>query len=187
MMYVLQIKPGYDEYAVRDLERIGYKAYAPRRIALNRRGGIWIETEYPVFSGYVFLDDLDLTDTDYHRIMPCAGIIRFLGYGAPEALPEHESEYIRWLHNGGEPVPPSKVQIRPDGSMLYVAGLICSFAGLDVEHHPRQHRATIPISIAGKLHRITLSVRYTKQTGLMAGSGVDASPGAAQDCMMPAT
>ena len=187
MMYVLQTKPGQDDHTVRDLERLGYRAYAPRRIALHRRGGTWWEAEYPVFPGYVFLDDLELTDVDYHRIMPCVGVIRFLGHGAPEPLPEHEAEYIRWLHNGGEPVPPSEVQIRPDSSMLYVAGLICSFAGLDVEHHPRQHRATIPINIAGKMHRITLAVRYTKQTDLMADTGVDTSPGVAQDCMMPAT
>ena len=33
------------------------------------------------------------------------------------------------------------------------------YAG-QVEHNPRQRRATIRISIAGKLHRITLAVRY---------------------------
>ena len=39
MMYVLQTKPGQDDNAVRDLERLGYRSYAPRRIALHRRGG----------------------------------------------------------------------------------------------------------------------------------------------------
>ena len=62
MMYVLQTKPGQDDHAVRDLERLGYRAYAPRRIALHRRGGTWWEAEYPVFPGYVFLDDLELMD-----------------------------------------------------------------------------------------------------------------------------
>lgn len=186
MMYVLQTKPGQDDCAVRNQERLGYRAYAPRRIALHRRGGTWWEAEYPVFPGYVFLDDLELTDVDYHRIMPCVGVIRFLGHGAPEPLPEHEAEYIRWLHNGGKPIAPSEVRIRPDGSMQCVSGLISSYAG-QVEHNPRHRRATIRISIAGKLHRITLAVRYIQQTDLMADAGVDTSPGAAQDCMMSAT
>lgn len=52
-----------------------------------------------------------------------------------------------------------RANFRPDGSMQCVSGLICSYAGR-VEHNPRQRRATIRISIAGKLHRITLAVRY---------------------------
>ena len=70
--------------------------------------------------------------------------------------------------------------------MQCVSGLISSYAGR-VEHNSRQRRATIRISIAGKLHRITLAVRYVQQTDLMADPGVDTSPGVAQDCMMPAT
>lgn len=184
MMYVLQIKPGYDEYTVLEMERLGYRPYAPHRIALHRKGGRWWETEHLVFPGYVFLDNLDLTDHDYHRIMSCTGVIRFLGCGTPAALPAHEAEYIRWLHNDGHPIQPSEVQIRSDGSLLYVSGLLCSFAGKNVGHNPRQRRATVPISIAGKLHHITLAVKYTRQTDLMPGPEVDSSPGAAQDCMI---
>lgn len=183
--YVLQIKPGYETYAVREIRRSGYEAYAPARIALHRRGGSWWETEHLVFSGYAFVRTL-LADGDYQKIMQCAGVIRFLGCGAPEPLQPHEEQYIDLLNNGGELIKPSEIQIRPDGSMVYVAGLICSFSSREIRHDQRQRRATVPITIAGKQYHITLAVRYHQQTDLMTDAGVDSSPSAGQDCMIPA-
>ena len=50
-MYVLQIKPGYEPYAIRELRRAGYDACCPQRVALHRRGGTWWETDHFVFYG----------------------------------------------------------------------------------------------------------------------------------------
>ncbi|MBQ8298011.1 MAG: transcription termination/antitermination NusG family protein [Ruminococcus sp.] len=156
-MYVLQVKPGYEESAARELQRKGYTAMCPMVEAHIRFGGEWHKRLKILFTQYIFVE-CDLSDVDYYNIMSAVGVIRFLGCGKPEPLPADEREYIRILDNGGKPVEASKVYVTSYGDKMVLSGLLRKYANNSVRIDLRQRRAWVTVTLHGKPHKITLPV-----------------------------
>lgn len=156
-MYVLQIKPGYEESVTRILRQRGFNAMCPMAEVFIRHGGQWHNRLKLVFTQYIFVE-CELTDEVYYRVKSVCGVVRFLGFGKPEPLRPDEAEHIRLFYNGGKVIEPSKVYVTGTGEKMILSGLLRKYAdniiGLDL----RQRRASVVTTLHGKEHKITLPV-----------------------------
>lgn len=156
-MYVLQVKPGYEESAARTLNERGFTAFCPTEEMHIRHGGIWHKKIKLIFTQYIFVE-CRLTDDIYYSIKSIDGVMRFLGHGKPEELKPDEEAYVRWLHNGGKPIEASKVYITSSGDKMILSGVLRQYQGDMISIDLRQRRAKIALYFCGKLHKITLPV-----------------------------
>lgn len=156
-MYVLQVKPGYEESAARMLNHKGYTAICPTEEMHIRHGGQWHRQLKLVFTQYIFVE-CELSDDDYYRIKSVCGVMRFLGHGKPEALLEHEKAYIYWLHNSGKPIEASKVYTTSAGDKIVLSGILKTYQDDMINLDLRQRRAKINVPFCGKSHTVTIPV-----------------------------
>lgn len=101
MIYVIQTKPNREFDLLKELERVGVKAFAPSENRKIRYRGKWHTQNTLIFSGYVFVE-LKYSPELFHEIHKLTGFIRFLG--SPSPLSAAEVEQIKWLCNGGNPI-----------------------------------------------------------------------------------
>lgn len=153
MIYVLQVATGREMAVREELSKMYFGAMVPREICLERRDGELEEREKALFPGYVFVDML-MNLKAYYKIKDVKHVIKFLGGGDPEVLPQSEAEYILWLTNNGKPLAPSEMQ--PDGTV--VSGPLAGHEERIVSVNKRQRRAKITANIMGQPHDINLSV-----------------------------
>lgn len=160
MWYVLQVTTG-QESNVRDaLHKMNVLALVPKENRLIRKGGGWTHKEYTLFPSYVFLN-LEYTAENYYRVKGVPGVLRFLGSSglAPSQLTHLEAEWIKVLAGiGGQPLEPTKVRERPDGSLQIVNGVLSNFGTRTINYDKHTHRATVEITICGQPKTIQLSV-----------------------------
>lgn len=159
MMYVLQVRSGYEISVCQELGKQGFDAVLPVRQEFIRRGGTWSIYERIVFTQYVFLRS-ELTEENYYRIKKIDGVLRFLGFenGVLQPLNNAEQKYIEWLWNGGKSIEPSKIYVTPSGDKMIMSGFLRKYSGDEIEYNLRQRKANIFIDIAGRKHKITLPV-----------------------------
>lgn len=157
MMYVLQVKPGYEETAVRLIADKGYTAMCPTEEIYIRFQGQWHKRLKLVFTQYIFVE-CELTDKAYYDIRSVPGTVRFLGFGNPEALRADEQEYIRLLWNKGKPIEASKVYTTLSGDKMVLSGILREYRDNIVSLDLRQKRAKVSMTLLGKPHTITLPV-----------------------------
>lgn len=156
-MYVLQIRPGYEEAAVRLIADKGYTAMCPTEEIYIRFQGQWHKRLKLVFTQYIFVE-CELTDEAYYNIKSVSGVVRFLGFGNPEALRADEQEYIRLLWNKGKPIEASKVYTTLSGDKMVLSGILREYRDNIVSLDLRQRRAKVSVTLLGKPHTITLPV-----------------------------
>lgn len=156
-MYVLQVRPGYEEAAVRLIEDKGYTAMCPTEEIYIRFQGQWRKTLKLVFTQYIFVE-CELTDKSYYDIRSVPGTVRFLGFGNPEALAPDEREYIRLLWNKGKPIEASKIYTTASGDKMVLSGILREYRDNIVSLNLRQRRAKAAVTLLGKPHTITLPV-----------------------------
>lgn len=159
-MYVLQVKSGCELTACRELMSKGFKAMAPMRILLIRRGGKWHRYEALVFTSYIFVE-FDYSDKAYYDIKSCTGVIRLLGAeNKPESMAEHEQMYIRWIWNQGKAIEPSIAYITLDNSVLISSGILIKLKDKIVSYQKRQRRAIVRLNFLGKDYNISLACNF---------------------------
>lgn len=157
MMYVLQVRPGYEEAAVRLIADKGYTAMCPTEEIYIRFQGQWHKRLKLVFTQYIFVE-CELTDESYYNIRSVFGVVRFLGFGSPEPLKADEQEYIRLLWNKGKPIEASKVYTTLSGDKMVLSGILREYRDNIVSLDLRQRRAKVSVTLLGKPHTITLPV-----------------------------
>lgn len=156
-MYVLQVRSGFEISAAKTIRERGYTAMCPMKIQHIRRGGKWLLCQSLLFTQYIFVE-CDLTDDVYYKIRSVDGIIRFLGFGKPEKLPEDEVQYVRLLDNNGLPIEASKVYVTAAGEKLVMSGILRKYMDSIVSLDLRQRKAKIKLDLFGVEHKITLPV-----------------------------
>ncbi len=156
-MYVLQVKPGYEEAAVHLINEMGYTAMCPSEEIHIRSQGRWHKRLKLVFTQYIFVE-CELTDESYYRIRSVPGVVRFLGFGKPEPLRPDEQEYIKLMHNKGKPIEASKVYTTATGEKMILSGILREYADKIIRLDFRQRRAKVAVTLLGKPHTITLPV-----------------------------
>lgn len=156
-MYVLQVKSGYEEAAVRLISDKGYTAMCPTEEVYIRFQGQWHKRLKLVFTQYIFVE-CELNEEVYYQIKSVFGVVRFLGCGEPEPLKADEQEHIRLLWNKGKPIEASKVYTTTSGEKMILSGILRNYSDKIVRLDLRQRRAKIAVTILGKPHTIILPV-----------------------------
>lgn len=156
-MYVLQVKPGYEEAAVRLINEKGYTAMCPTEEMYIRFRGKWHKRLKLVFTQYIFVE-CELDEEVYYQIKSVFGVIRFLGFGKPEPLKADEQEHIRLLWNKGKPIEASKVYTTSSGDRMVLSGILRNYQNNIISLDLRQRRAKIRVTLLGKPHTVTIPV-----------------------------
>lgn len=156
-MYVLQVKPGYEEAAVRLINEKGYAAMCPTEEMHFRVKGQWHKKLKLVFTQYIFVE-CDLNEEAYYQIKSVFGVVRFLGFGEPESLKSDEQAHIRLLWNKGQPIEASKVYTTSSGDKMILSGVLRNYQNGIIDLDLRQRRAKVAVTLLGKSHTVTLPV-----------------------------
>lgn len=156
-MYVLQVKPGYEEAAVRLVNEKGYAAMCPAEEIYIRFQGQWHKRLKLVFTQYIFVE-CELNEEVYYQIKSVFGVVCFLGCGEPESLRADEQAYIRLLWNKGKPIEASKIYTTSSGDKMVLSGILRDYQDNIVSLDTRQRKAKIKITLLGKPHTITLPI-----------------------------
>ncbi len=156
-MYVLQVKPGYEEAAVRLINEKGYTAMCPTEEAHIRFQGQWHKRLKLIFTQYIFVE-CDLNEEIYYQIKSVFGVVRFLGFGNPEPLKADEQAHIRLLWNNGKPIEASKIYTTSSGDKMVLSGILRNYQNSIISLDLRQRRAKVAVTFLGKSHTVTLPV-----------------------------
>lgn len=79
--YLAQLKPGGLVRATTNLSRQGIASFMPQRLVTRRRAGRLVETERPLFPGYLFVRVAPDAQT-WRAINATLGVARLVGFGA---------------------------------------------------------------------------------------------------------
>lgn len=110
-MFVITTVPSKEDIAKWQLEKLGFRVYAPRQEKTRKSKGIVIKTyEKLLFPSYLFIDLNNLSDKDYYKIKETVYVNKFLGN-----LKDSEEEYIRFLANNGKALPIIKIYFDKNG------------------------------------------------------------------------
>ena len=162
MLYVVYVCGGYELHVVEELRQKGIFAYCPRQLCTERRRGEWRYVERNIFSGYVFVEILELTAEAWHKIMDCTGTVRIL---SSRPLPPDEDAYITRLCNSGYCISVSRGYV--SGGVLHItSGFVKQFEHRIIKFNRRGKRAAADVTIYGKHHRIIFSVEFDNPPAL---------------------
>lgn len=156
-MYVLQVKPGYEETAVRLLGDKGYTAMCPTEEIYIRFGGKWHARLKLVFTQYIFVE-CELDNDAYYQIKSVFGVVRFLGFGKPEPLKAYDQARIRLLWNDGRPIEASRIYTTSAGDKMILSGILRDYQNDIISLDMRQRRARVRVNLLNKHCTITLPV-----------------------------
>ena len=156
-MYVLQVKPGYEETAVRLINEKGYSAMCPTEEMHFRVKGQWHKRLKLIFTQYIFVE-CELNEEAYYQIKSVFGVVRFLGFGKPEPLKADERAYIKLLQNNGRPIEASKVYITSSRDKMILSGILRDYQNSIISLDLRQRRVKVAVTLLGNPHTITLPV-----------------------------
>lgn len=154
-MYVIQVATGAERDVQRRLENNGIRTTLPIEARMIRRGGRWMQQEYVLIPGYVFVE-MRYTDRLYYVLINIPQVIRVLKLdGKPVPLSESEEAYIHFL--GAQVLTPSVVCKLPDGSGKPIKGILIMLRNQIVKYDFHARRALCDITLAGSRKRIALS------------------------------
>jgi transcriptional antiterminator NusG len=174
--YVLQVSDGREQRALDDLKRMGYPAFAPQRVMLERKSAKWRKVKRLLLPGYVFLN-LDLCAQAYYAIRRMSSVIRFLGAAMPETVPPEEMRHM-FLHQflQDEVFVWDVSEGHLEGDRLIIdTGPLVGREDAITSYDKRQQRATVTFTVLGKPHEADLAVMITSSPKAPAG---DSSPAA---------
>lgn len=168
--YVLQTKSGREKDVLAALKRRDYQAFVPMRTMLERKDGKLQEVKHLLIPGYVFLK-LTLCAHAYYAIKQMNGVIKFLGTGMPETVPQAEVRHML-LEDDGIHWSISEGHLEGD-ALVIDSGPLLEWQDVIQNYDKRQNRATITFTVLGKTHEIDLAVRIKSSSK---GKTDDASP-----------
>lgn len=154
MIYVIQTKPNQEAFLLKELERVGVKAFAPSENRKIRCRGKWHTQNTLIFSGYIFVDLKEYSPDVFHKIHKLTGFIRFLG-SPPSPLSATEVEQIKWLCNGGNLIEVSHYRLE-NGKVKFIDGVVFKLQHLITSFCLRQHRVKLRLTINGRSFNVSL-------------------------------
>lgn len=171
MWYVIQVKTG-DETAVRKkLQEMGIRTAVPMEKRPIRNGGEWNSKEYTLFPSYVFIK-ISFTADNYYKVRRIPNVIRFLGEAAkPTPLSYLEAEWICILSGHGEPLPPSRVREKEDGTLEIIGGVLAQFVSKISKIDKRSRKATFEMTICNEIKEVSLGIELVEDKKLLEGMG----------------
>lgn len=154
--YVLQTITGKETEIIKALDRDGIRAFSPSRAMLERRSGAWKLIPRRMLPGYVFVA-LNMSVRAYHTIRATPGVLRFLGEGMPQTVPDSEMRLMLALHNDGEPWGLSEGHMTDSGLVIDTGPLVGwedRIEALDA----RRYRAKVALTVLGNSEMVELAV-----------------------------
>ena len=157
--YVLQVVTGMEWEAAETIRKNGIAASVPAENRLIRTKGHWIEREYLLFPGYLFVE-LDYTVDTWHLLTAVPGVIRILGAGngAPVPLTDQEAEWVAFL--GECLLKPSHIQADGNGGWQVTGGALLRLQDKIIRVYPRRRRAVVRLTFAGQTLHIPFSAYF---------------------------
>lgn len=120
--YVLQARTGTEHDVRHTLERAGFDARVPTERRPIHRRGTWLEQEYTLLPGYVFVG-MEFTPECYQRIRKALGSARLLGMQGEAPTPIAQAEAALWgLSASPAPLAPSVIEFDVHGTPRVVSG-----------------------------------------------------------------
>ena len=177
MWYVIQVMTGKENDIAGKLKEQGIRALVPKENRLIRSGGAWIQKEYILFTGYVFLN-ITYNADNYYRIKNMPGVIKFLGDSKKPSILSHlEAEWIMLLTGkDNAPIEPATVRVLEDGSYKVTDGILERFENKIIRYDKRSRKAVFEITICNEKKEVQLSIRLENEEAdsAEAGDGEDA-------------
>lgn len=161
-MFVIFVLLGKEDEILCRLTELGYTAYVPKTVIIQRKNGICHNVSEVLFPGYIFIDLKKVSDSDYYQILGINGVSRFLSVNVP--LSAGEEEYIGTLCADGSEIGISK-GVLIGGKLKITKGFLKRYENKIVKYSRRQHRATIELTLYGKPHRIVCGIDIEKTSG----------------------
>lgn len=164
--YVLYVTGGKEKAVADELMKMGYHALVPVVQKLHQSNGTWNEKDYVLFGSYVFLET-EFNAEIWYKVNSLQHVIRWLGdKKCPSCLEYLEAEWIRMLANGGQPIEPSHVLLKQDGTYIVKDGLLSLFASRIKSINKRQKTARITLTICEEVKEIVLSIEIETENNL---------------------
>lgn len=188
MWYVVQVITGKENDIAGSLIEQGIKALVPKENRLLRSGGSWIQKEYILFTGYVFLE-MQYNAENYYRVKNLQGVIRFLGDSRnPSTLSYLEAEWIMLLTGkDNTPIEPTVIKVNEDGGVKAIKGVLERFESRVVKIDKRNRKAIFEITVCGERKEVQLSIQLEDDREKMKEAMKEAANGAAQPLLEEAT
>lgn len=188
MWYVIQVMTGKENDIAGKLREQGMKALVPKENRLIRSGGAWVQKEYILFTGYVFLN-ITYNAENYYRMKNIPGVIQFLGdKKQPSTLSHLEAEWIMLLTGKDNvPIEPATVRILEDGSCKVTGGVLERFENRIIKYDKRNKKAIFEITICGEKKEVQLSIRLENEETDSAETGKENAADAEQKVLEEST
>jgi transcription antitermination factor NusG len=98
--FAVQTRYRYERRIANDLSAKGLENYLPTLNEVHEWKDRKASVEVPAFGGYLFVR-FEPTMRNRVRVLETSGVVRLLGQGQPEAVPEHEIESLRQSLSSG--------------------------------------------------------------------------------------
>ena len=159
--YVLQVQTGSELDVQKELLRRGVEAVVPIENRQIHRKKQWVNKQYIVFSGYVFIRVM-YSWSQYYILSGINGVIRLLGGGKkPESLSQEE---IEWILNLTDMLKePSVIKFTEEGYEV-ISGVLLDLKDNIIKLEKHRRRAIIKLHIAGLEQTIKLSYVLLKES-----------------------
>ena len=142
-MYAVSVTAGKEMAVLEKLNKTdGVKGYVPRCVVELRRGGFWRKEEKILIPGYVFIE-CKFNYNIYYKIKGITHVHSWIGKGIPSMMCDEDAEFIKFMANGGEAIPPQSIT----GSFLQRT--------IIKDINKRQRRIKVQFSVMGKTHTVT--------------------------------
>ena len=169
--YVLQVCTGMEFEIKKQLKARNVISSVPIENRIIRRGSKWIEQEYLLFPGYVFVR-IEYSYGLYYTLSGVRGVLKILPGGQnPIPLTVDEARLITELSELMKE--PSVIEFDSNGEYRVVKGALSRLKIVNMRR--RQRRAEAEITLMGKPHNITLSFTESESKQTQESKGVDSS------------
>ena len=158
--YVAQVLTGSEEETARQLTAAGMEAIAPAEVLYERRHGKWRLIRRMVFPGYVFIR-AELKPRTYYNIQRQPRVIRLLGGGTPEPVPEEQMAAVLLFSPDGRDFGISQ-GTRTEAGTVVTSGPLTALEDRIVSINARARRASVEIDVLGRTHRVEAGILVSR-------------------------